>query len=165
MGFGAVSSPHYSSLSLGAFTGLGTAVSSSTATIASASFKRSQVNLRGAFDANVFYGFDFDKETNKEYLAPLMVANSNTTGNVTMSLENMSGSADASVLGATFANGSTLISLTNSAIGQRKFVIPFQDGFDGSNPATDIKSGPDIVGNNTQGFDLSSASATGSVAF
>ena len=85
--------------------------------------------------------------------------------NVTMSLENQLGNADASVLGATFANASTLISLTNSAIGQRKFVVPFQDGFDGSNPATDIKSGTDIVGNNTQGFDLSSASATGSLAF
>ena len=82
-----------------------------------------------------------------------------------MSLENQLGNADASVLGDTFANASTLISLTNSAIGQRKFVIPFQDGFDGSNPATDIKSGTDIVGDNTQGFDLSSASATGSLAF
>ena len=88
MGFGAVSSPHYSSLSLSATTGVGTAVSSSVATIASASFKGTfksgQLNKSGDFDSNVFYGFDFDRETNKEYLAPLMVANSNTTGNVTI---------------------------------------------------------------------------------
>ena len=165
MGFGAVSSPHYSSLSLGAFTGLGTAVSSSTATIASASFKRSQVNLRGAFDANVFYGFDFDKETNKEYLAPLMVANSNTTGNVTMSLENMSGSADASTLGTTFSNATQFLTLSQSHADQRKFVVPFQGGFDGLNPAVTSSVGSAITAANSQGLDFTTSLSSGSVAF
>ncbi len=54
------------------------------------------------------------------------------------------GNDDASVLGATFANGTTKISLTNSAFQQRKFVVPFQGGFDGQNPATERKSGKNI---------------------
>jgi len=157
MGFDKLSLPHV--LVLGTPSG-----SAHAAAFPTASFVTGQTNNRGSFDQNAFYGLDFSNKDSQAYLKPLPTS-VGTGNNVTMSLENMSGSADASVLGATFANGSTLISLTNSAIGQRKFVIPFQDGFDGSNPATDIKSGPDIVGNNTQGFDLSSASATGSVAF
>ena len=40
-----------------------------------------------------------------------------------------------------------------------------QGGFDGTNPAIENKKGTDIVSTNTQGFDLSSASASGSVAY
>ncbi len=168
MGFAAVSSPHYSTLSLAAITGVGTALSSSTATIASASFKRSQVNKLGTFDKNVFYGFDFDKETNKEYLAPLPNTISNTTGNVTMSLENQLGHADASTLGTTFSNASQLITLALSHVDQRKFVVPFQGGFDGLNPAVTASVGSAINAGNSQGFDFDTPSASlssGSVAF
>ena len=157
MGFDKLSLPHV--LVLGTPSG-----SVHAAAFPTASFVTGQTNNRGSFDQNAYYGLDFSNKDSQAYLKPLPTS-VGTGNNVTMSLENMSGSADASVLGATFANASTLISLTNSAIGQRKFVIPFQDGFDGSNPATDIKSGTDIVGDNTQGFDLSSASATGSVVF
>ena len=157
MGFDKLSLPHV--LVLGTPSG-----SVHAAAFPTASFVTGQTNNRGSFDQNAYYGLDFSNKDSQAYLKPLPTS-VGTGNNVTMSLENQLGNADASVLGATFANASTLISLTNSAIGQRKFVIPFQDGFDGSNPATDIKSGTDIVGDNTQGFDLSSASATGSVAF
>jgi len=157
MGFDKLSLPHV--LVLGTPSG-----SVHAAAFPTASFVTGQTNNRGSFDQNAYYGLDFSNKDSQAYLKPLPTS-VGTGNNVTMSLENQLGNADASVLGATFANASTLISLTNSAIGQRKFVIPFQDGFDGSNPATDIKSGTDIVGDNTQGFDLSSASATGSVVF
>ncbi len=157
MGFDKLSLPHV--LVLGTPSG-----SAHAAAFPTASFVTGQTNNRGSFDQNAYYGLDFSNKDSQAYLKPLPTS-VGTGNNVTMSLENQLGNADASVLGDTFANASTLISLTNSAIGQRKFVIPFQDGFDGSNPATDIKSGTDIVGNNTQGFDLSSASATGSLAF
>ena len=157
MGFDKLSLPHV--LVLGTPSG-----SVHAAAFPTASFVTGQTNNRGSFDQNAYYGLDFSNKDSQAYLKPLPTS-VGTGNNVTMSLENQLGNADASVLGATFANASTLISLTNSAIGQRKFVIPFQDGFDGSNPATDIKSGTDIVGDNTQGFDLSSASATGSLAF
>ena len=57
-----------------------------------------------------------------------------------------------------------MITLSNSAIEQRKFTIPFQWGFDGQNPAVHYAVGTDI-GDNTQGFDLSSSTASGSVAY
>ena len=53
-----------------------------------------------------------------------------------MSLGDFFGHADKSSLGVHFLNGSTLISLTNSHIQQRKFNVPLQGGFDGDNPST-----------------------------
>ena len=158
MGFGKVSLPHGNGL---AGTPSGSTISSAFPT---ASFKTSQVNARDSFDQNVYYGFDFANKDNQNYLAPLPTS-AGVGNNVTMSLENQLGHADASTLGATYADGSTLISLTNSALGQRKFIVPFQDGFDGDNPATEHKTGTNIAGSNTQGFDLSSATATGSLAY
>ena len=126
----------------------------------------SQVNSRGTYDSNVYYGFDFRNttENNKQYLAPIPASAGNGS-NVTMSLEDSFGHNDASTLGATYANGATKISLTNSAIGQRKFQVPFQGGFDGDNPAQQRKTGTDIVATNSQGFDLSTSTASGSVAY
>ena len=158
MGFGKVSLPHGNGL---AGTPSGSTISSAFPT---ASFKSSQVNARDSFDQNVYYGFDFANKDNQNYLSPLPTS-AGVGNNVTMSLENQLGHADASTLGSTYADGSTLISLTNSALGQRKFIVPFQDGFDGDNPATEHKSGTNIAGSNTQGFDLSSATATGSLAY
>jgi len=170
MGFAAVSSPHYSTLTLHA--GGPSAPSLSTATIPSASFKGTfksgQLNSRGAFDANVFYGFDFDKETNKEYLAPLPNTISNTTGNVIFTLENQKGHADASTLGTTFSDESENITLALSHVDQRKFVVPFQGGFDGLNPAVTASVGSAINAGNSQGFNFNTPSAalsSGSVAF
>jgi phage tail sheath protein FI len=157
MGFGAVSLPHV--VALGTPSG-----STVAATFPTASFKVNQLNSRNSFDSNVYYGLDFNSKDSQAYLKPLPTS-VGTGSNMSMSLENMSGSADASVLGSTFADGTTFISLTNSALGQRKFAVPFQDGFDGFNPATERKSGTDIVGDNTQGFDLSGALKSGSVAY
>ena len=157
MGFGALSLPH--AVSLGTPSG-----STVAATFPTASFKTNQENSRGTFDQNVYYGLDFLNKDSQQYLAPLPTS-VGTGNNVTMSLQNQLGHADASTLGATFANASTLISLTNSALGQRKFAVPFQDGFDGFDPATDRKSGTNIAANNTQGFDLSSATASGSLSY
>ena len=138
MGFGAVSLPHV--VALGTPSG-----STVAATFPTASFKVNQLNSRNSFDSNVYYGLDFNSKDSQAYLKPLPTS-VGTGSNMSMSLENMSGSADASVLGSTFADGTTFISLTNSALGQRKFAVPFQDGFDGFNPATERKSGTDIVG-------------------
>ena len=164
MGFGKVTEPHV--VALGTPSGSDHAAAYPTASLLglSADVSSSQVNSRGSFDSNVYYGFDFANKDNQAYLKPLPTS-AGVGSNVTMSLEDSFGHNDASTLGATFANGVTKISLTNSALGQRKFVVPFQDGFDGQNPATERKSGTNITADNTQGFDLSSATATGSVAY
>ena len=46
-----------------------------------------------------------------------------------------------------------------------QFIIAFQEGFDGMNPATPILTGADISETNSQGFNLSTVSASGSVAY
>jgi len=48
---------------------------------------------------------------------------------------------------------------------KRQFTLGFQQGFDGVNPSTPINLGSDIVGSNTQGFDCSSATKGGSIAY
>lgn len=131
-------------------------------------FKTDQTDVNGTFDSSVAFGInlidDHVKDDNVQYLAPVP-ASAGVGNNAVFNLENMNGNDDASGLGSTYANGSTAITLTNSAIGQRKFVVPFQFGFDGQNPAREYKTGANIADNNTMGFDLSSAPKSGSVAY
>ena len=65
------------------------------------------------------------------------------------------------VFGLDAANGGTLPVGSTSA----QFVVAFQEGFDGMNPATPIYKGTDIVAGNTQGFNLASSTTSGSVAY
>ena len=119
----------------------------------------------GRFDSNVYYGWDFESDDNKNYLAP-KPDSAGTGNNVVFSLENMNGHADASEIGAdTYSNASQAITMTLSAKEQRKFVVPFQGGFDGDNPTTLKATGNDISTSNTQGFDITDSNASGSVVY
>jgi hypothetical protein len=136
--------------------------------IPAAIFKTTQNNSQGVFDSSVFYGFDFIskgvREQNNSYLSP--IPNGATVGNnVTMSLEDFNGNDDASSLGTFHSAGVEKLTLSGSAIGQLKFTVPFQFGFDGQNPATVAKVAQDITANNTQGFDLSTSTSSGSIAY
>ena len=140
--------------------------------IPSASFKRQQVDNNGTFDENQFYGFDFrhpagsSTADNHQYLAPVPYA-TDYGNNVTMSLENMLGHADASKLATTYSSGTELVTLALSAIQQRKFSMPLQWGFDGVNPAVPVHTGANIAsdGTNTQGFDCSTSSTNGTTSY
>ena len=66
-----------------------------------------------------------------------------------------------SVFGLDATNGGSLT--VGSALAQ--FVVSLQGGFDGMSPATPIYKGTDISAGNTQGFNLSSSTASGSVAY
>ena len=141
-----------------------TTQTSGAASIPTASFVSGQLNSRGDYDSNVYYGFDFANETSKQYLRKAPAA-ATVGNNVTMSLEDQFGHADASTLGTTFSDASEKITLALSHIKQRKFVVPFQGGFDGMNPASPKKVGTDIVAGNSQGFDMTNSLSSGSVAF
>jgi len=127
-------------------------------------YNTSQSNAQGAFDSNVVFGHDFGNVDAKEYLAPIPTS-AGSGNHVTMSLEDFNGSADASVTGTTFSDGTEKITLALSNIKQRKFVVPFQGGFDGDNPANPKLTGTNITAANTMGFDISSTSAAGYTAF
>ncbi len=149
----------------------GGAMSSSLATVPTASFNRQQLSKKdGQLSKNPeYYGFNFHDNDNLPYFAPIPYGTSgaSTGNNVTMSLEDMFGSADVGTVQdtSTFANASTKISLTNSHISQRRFAVPMQWGFDGNNPHTAVNTGVDISGTNTFGFNISSTSAAGYTAF
>lgn len=69
--------------------------------------------------------------------------------------------------GLDVANGGTL-ALTGSASAdsvKRQFVVAFQGGFDGMSPATPINLGSNITAGNTQGFNCTNSTSSGSVAY
>ncbi len=132
--------------------------------IVTASFKSNQSSSVADFDQNTFYGFDFSNLNNRQYLSPIP-STAAQGSNVTMSLENMLGSDGATAVATTYADQTELITLSNSAIEQRKFVVPFQWGFDGQNPATHYAVGTDIAGSNTQGFNLNTSADSGSIVY
>ena len=137
-----------------------------TTNIPSASFNRLQVDNNGNFSEGLFYGFDFSSVDNREYLGPIPNAGS-AGNNITMSLEDFYGHADASTLGSTYSDASEKVTLALSNIAQRKFTVPMQWGFDGVNPASPVNTGPNISsdGTNTQGFDLSTSTSNGTVEY
>ena len=60
------------------------------------------------------------------------------------------------------------LDLTGSAavdVAKRNFLVCFQEGFDGMSPATPIYLGADITATNSQGFNLGTSVASGSVAY
>jgi len=92
-------------------------------------------------------GIDLDNNTdNAIYLKPI------PTG---------AGVGSNSVFGLDAANGGTLS--VGSSLAQ--FVVAFQEGFDGMNPATTIAKGDSITNGNSQGFNLASLTTSGSVAY
>jgi hypothetical protein len=97
--------------------------------------------------ATQYGGIDLDFNTdNTIYLKPI------PTG---------AGVGSNSVFGLDSANGGTLS--VGSSLAQ--FVVAFQNGFDGFSPATPIYTGANITAGNSQGFDLSLATSSGSVAY
>ena len=95
----------------------------------------------------VYGGIDLDGNTdNSIYLRPIPVGAT---------------SGDNVAFGLDALNGGTLSVGSTSA----QFVVAFQEGFDGMNPATPIYKGDDIIAGNSQGFDLTNSTSSGSVAY
>ena len=130
-----------------------------------------QIDDDGNVNTNVAYGYNYWSgsvadgdvlyKQNLNYLAPLPDS-ALSTNQVDFDLF-----AQAGTIGATtpLVNEAVTLSLTTGSAAQRKFIVPMQGGFDGKNPATDVKVGSEIIAANTQGFDCSSATASGSVAY
>jgi len=127
----------------------------------------SDQTINNSYNSKKFYGFDFDFATtdNLNYLAPtpdsstatagtafyLGDYNQNTGANYPSSLSPYTGAID--------------LNDNNTALASRKFLVPFQSGFDGYKPNRIVYTAGDIIAGNTQGYDLSSNTATGTLAF
>ena len=122
-------------------------------------------------DPKLFYGYDYTATnyTNQSYLAPIP-ANATTVSYIPD--KSTSAHIPAAVTEFSLDNtrasevdGSNL-SITNSShVTYRKFTVPMQGGYDGFKPSRERTLGESIVATNTQGFDLSTSTTEGSVAF
>lgn len=135
---------------------------------ASASFVTAQTDA-GTYNRNVYWGFDFDFDNtdNRNYLNPLPVSNVQSTGsNVDFLLSNYNQPTGAAYPSAA-SPYSGAINLDNSQTDEktRKFMVPFQGGFDGWKPNLRKLTGDKITAANTQGFDISSATSDGYTGF
>ena len=124
------------------------------------------------------YGFkagnswkDAEWWTNKMYLSPIPKGES-VGGNASFNLEDMYGFGTATDKPYTDWNGTstpavlktTLLTISASAP-QLKFSVPFQYGFNGVDPAKPRYTGAAITSTNTSGFDCSTVTASGSIAY
>jgi phage tail sheath protein FI len=111
-------------------------------------------------NARVFYGFDFNDETNVSYLSAL------PSGSATKVGKNTDGTSDVGfdlLTSLAAADATDVLPVTATAL--RKFTVPFQGGFDGQNPAVERKTGSEITSTNTMGFDLSDSLRDGAKAY
>jgi hypothetical protein len=135
-----------------------------------AAFAASTVHIKktqiadDVYNKNIHYGFDYLDSDNYNYLLPLS-DNSAVGDNKHFNLSHCFQHPSASLNGAD--NNETAITPDGSTINlsTKKFVVPFQGGFDGLNPARYIARDTDIVATNMLGFDLSTAEKDGSKAF
>ena len=118
------------------------------------------------YNVNTFYGFEYSdtKNTNMSYLAPLP-SGSNALG-AAFSLEDLGGtelysSGSGTGTAVAVANFLATPAITNNL----KFTVPLQGGFDGNNPARYINMYDAITEANTQGFDLTTATSSGSIEY
>src|SRR6056300_576367 len=139
-GFGAVTSPLHSTYNL-----------------PSPTYNVSQ-SISGEYNKKAFlgYSFDFTSTDNLNFLQPLPKTNTETVGN-DFDLAECVTDTDGD---GTF----TSITLTSN-VDAKKFLVPFQGGFDGYEPNRVVNVGSAIVAGNNQGFDMSSATAAGTVAY
>ena len=157
-----------------------------TATVPTGSFNHKQAKeiTQETYNESIPYGWKINESWFKEaslhtnYAYHSAIPNGADNGaNAAFSLEDMQGfghdgSATDTTYGSSFVtrgadsstnNGATL-TISSSAV-QLKFAVPFQWGFDGSNPGVEPKTGGSIVAGNVMGFDCSAATASGSVAY
>jgi len=145
---------------------------SASVNIAAASYITSQT-ATGTFSKNTFHGFDFTNSTNLNYLAPTPSSASTTGSNTDFYLGNVTQRPELGFPASSSYSGSLTTALTVSednfkvqvALSTRKFIVPFQGGFDGAAPNLPKNSGLNITDTNTFGFNCATATSTGTVAY
>jgi len=125
----------------------------------SASLQTTQTDSLGVYNKKVHFGFKYDFATtdNLIYLKPIPNG-ANTGSNAKFLLSNYNQDSSAGSTGS--------IDLTSAtSIDSRRFVVPFQGGFDGTYPSRILATGADIDTNNSQGYDFTSVNTNGYVEF
>ena len=126
--------------------------------------KKTQI-ADNVYNKNIHYGFDYLDKDNLNYLLPIpatdAIVGNNKHFNLSHCFQHPSASLNAALTDETaITPGGSTINLST-----KKFIIPFQGGFDGQNPARYIAKGEDIEATNMLGYDLSTAEKDGSKAY
>ncbi len=148
------------------FAALYTPIPTGFTTCPTASFVFEQ-KIGDVYNKKKYWGLEYDFTTydNLNYLKPLPTSTKLTTGsNAAFYLGNYNQDAGANWPTAATAYSGAINLTTNTSIDSKKFMVPFQGGFDGFKPHVQKKTGSDISETNTQGFDLS-ADADGDTAY
>jgi len=113
----------------------------------------------GEYNSRIYYGFNFDfnNTDNKNYLMPIQ-ENTTVGLNEDFDLDNYTINVDSPT------DAGVVISQAD-VISARRFIIPFQGGFDGIDPATTKNMDSEITSTNSMGYDFSNSTAKGSVAY
>ena len=121
----------------------------------------------GAYNRRVYFGFSYDFATtdNFNYLRPIPASQSTTGSNVDFYLSNYTQNVGANFPTSTSPYTGSIDLTTNTSLDSRKFMVPFQGGFDGHKPHLQKKTGTYIEAGNTQGFDISTTSADGYTSY
>ena len=129
---------------------------------AAVTYKANQIT-GGSYNRRVYYGFDYDFATNDNfnYLRPLPASGVTTGSNVDFYLGDYEQAAGARFPAAATSYSASIDLTSNTALDTRKFMLPFQGGFDGHKPNLQKKTGTYMLSGNTQGFDISTTSADG----
>ena len=111
-------------------------------------------SINQSYNEKAFLGYDFDFVTtdNLNFLAPTPDSNTATVGT-------------AFYLGDCYDNTLNTSIALNGTLSAKKFIVPFQSGFDGYKPNRIVYTGNDIIAGNTQGWDCSTNTASGTTAF
>lgn len=120
-----------------------------------------------------YYGFNFADSTSVSYLNPIPSGSIDGAGATlrvgvfqTGSIVVPAGGSDPGFdLLTTIEAADQADVAVNGNTSIRKFSVPFQNGFDGFNPAREVALGSAITADNTQGFDLQDSSADGARAY
>ncbi len=140
-------------------------------TMPTASLVTVNPEIEGDYSERAYYGWHYDgTNDNANYLKP--VPNGATVGsNVLFNLDECAisvdygtaRSANSALTAGQVISGSTLRGLDVSTIA--KFNVPFQNGFDGDDPAVPLNTGANITDTNTVGMNCATATSSGSVAY
>jgi hypothetical protein len=123
--------------------------------------------INQSYNPKKFWGLDFDFATtdNRNFLSPTPDSATAVVGTA-FYLGDYNQDAGANYPSSASPNsGAISLNDANTSINSRKFLVPFQGGFDGFKPNRVVSLGNDIIAGNTQGYDCSSNTATGTLAY
>ena len=123
--------------------------------------------INSSYNPKKFYGLDFDFATsdNRNFLSPTPDSATAAVGTA-FYLGDYNQESGANYPSAASPNTDKIgLDDAKTTINSRKFLVPFQGGFDGFKPSRVVSLDTNISAGNTQGYDCSSNTAAGTLAY